>query len=428
MHLPVFRGDQTISHVYEQTTYPEWAFSAYRDGKGPDGELPHGAGATPKTCQDCHMPSADARGRQYVSKIASIQEFSNFPEAEYNLGPDDIDLPERGGFARHTLVGLNVFLTKMAQQFPAVLGIRTQDPMLNDQGLDPLLLTEQAMLDQAANRTADITIGSPKLDGHILTATVTVSSRTGHKFPSGVGFRRAFVEFEVLDAQGEVLWASGRTNGGGVIVDEHDAPIAGELWWTDDCSARLRPGARRHQPHFETIDRQDEAQVYQELVSAPPDTGEPRCGHGAPPAGELTTSFLSICAKVKDNRILPHGFLDEDARIEISKALGAGPELAQEVGPTEVGNDPDYQTGGGDSLVYSVDTSGFGSPPYRVTATLYYQATPPFFLQDRFCTSKSADTQRLYFLAGHLNLDQSEAAGWKLEVATDSQPVGEVKK
>ena len=57
-------------------------------------------------------------------------------------------------------------------------------------------------------------------DDGTLSARVTVINRVGHKFPSGVGFRRAFVEFSVLDANNKVLWASGRTNGAGVIVDE----------------------------------------------------------------------------------------------------------------------------------------------------------------------------------------------------------------
>ena len=42
--------------------------------------------------------------------------------------------------------------------------------------------------------------------------------------------------------------------------------------------------------------------------------------------------------------------------------------------------------------------------PAAVQATLYYQPTPPFYLQDRFCTSNSKDTKRLYYLAGKLNL------------------------
>ena len=53
--------------------------------------------------------------------------------------------------------------------------------------------------------------------------------------------------------------------------------------------------------------------------------------------------------------------------------------------------------------------------PAAVQATLYYQATPPFYLQDRFCTSSSKDTKRLYYVAGKLNLAGArrglEAAG-----------------
>jgi hypothetical protein len=57
-----------------------------------------------------------------------------------------------------------------------------------------------------------------------------------------------------------------------------------------------------------------------------------------------------------------------------------------------------------------------------VQATLYYQATPPFFLQDRFCTSNSADTKRLFYLAGKLQLVGTMAQDWKLRVVT-SGPV-----
>jgi hypothetical protein len=40
----------------------------------------------------------------------------------------------------------------------------------------------------------------------------------GHGFPTGVGFRRAFIELVVKDASGKVVWGSGRTNELGVIV------------------------------------------------------------------------------------------------------------------------------------------------------------------------------------------------------------------
>jgi hypothetical protein len=323
----------------------------------------------------------------------------------------------REGFARHTLVGLNVFLVKMAQQFPDVLGLRTQDPMLVSKGLDPLLFTEQAMLDQASHATAKIALSVEQKDGK-LAGTVKIDSQTGHKIPSGVGFRRAFVEFSVLDRNGNVLWASGRTNGAGMIVDDKGQPVAGEVWWKDDCSARLHPDKLEYQPHYQVIRRQDQAQIYQELVTAPPPGKHPECGPEVPARPPLTTSFLSICGRAKDNRILPSGFLPLEDRTKIALALGANADLAQDVEPYGVGDDPDYHEGGSDSLIYEVDLSELSGTPASIQATLYYQATPPYFLQDRFCTSKSEDTQRLYFLAGHLNLEGTAAESWKFDLVS----------
>lgn len=416
VHLPIFGAKgQALGFTYEQTTYPEWAFSAYRTGATAGGDpLPLGPGTLAQSCQGCHMKSADPKTGRFQSKIAGIQEYRNFPETSNTLPGKDIDLPVREGFARHTLVGLNVFLIEMAQQFPTILGIPTQDPMMVSLGLDPVLLTERAILEQASNETAKVTVTDVRADDGTLRATVTVENLVGHKLPSGVGFRRAFLAFEVLDASNKVLWASGRTNGAGAIVDERNQPIAGEYWWPNDCSARL-PGVA-FQPHYQRITAQNQAQIYQELVVSPALVADPRCGPHPAAGGQLTTSFLSICGRVKDNRLLPHGFLAEPDRLKIAEALGAQADLAREVGPDAVDNDPDYRAGGGDSLRYEVDLASLAGKPAYVKATLYSQATPPFYLQDRFCTSRSADTERLYYIAGHLDLAKSRAADWKLEV------------
>jgi hypothetical protein len=417
VHLPVMVGKDVIDHTYEQTTYPEWAFSAYRVGETPQGKLPDGAGPLAESCQSCHMPSRGDDGTPYRSKIASIQEYSSFPQSEHGLGPEDLDLAVREGFARHTLVGLNVFFLEMAQQFPDVLGIRTQDPMLVSLGVDPLILSEQAILDQASRSTAKVAVTGVAREGGVLSATVEVKNLAGHKLPSGVGFRRAFLELAVLDQDGNVLWASGRTDGAGVLVDEKGAPLPGERWWKDDCSALLHPARLVYQPHYQVIRSQGQAQVYQELVTAPPaGAGAGSCGLDAEPTPPFTTSFLSICGHVKDNRLLPEGFLPLARRVAIARALGAQDDLARESGAHGVGSDPDYVHGGGDSLLYEIDLAEVRGTPASLRATLFYQAMPPYFLQDRFCTSKSEDTQRLYFLAGHVNLDGTAGEGWKLEV------------
>lgn len=420
VHLPVLHRGEIIAHTYEQATYPEWAFSAYRTGKTVDGDLPGGAGAKAQSCQDCHMPKTNAKGKPYRSKIATIQEFSSFPQAEFTLPPEDIDLEPREGFAKHTLVGLNMFLTKMAQQFPDVLGIRTEDPMLpSRRGVDALETTERAMLEQAS-KTADIELGRIARENGTLTAEVTVRNKAGHKFPSGVAFRRAFINFEARDALGKVLWASGRTNRSGVIVDEKGEPVAGELWWTPDCKARIAPQERLHQPHHQVITEENQAQIYQEMAAKPADVDTPSCGAHAKPEGPLTSSFLSICAKVKDNRLLPHGFLPLKARGDIASALGANMHLAEDVAPVGTDGDPDFEpaeeASGQDTIRYQIPLESLDGEPAEIRASLYYQAIPPFFLQDRFCTARGPDTKRLYYLAGKLDVSEGPIKGWKLKV------------
>jgi hypothetical protein len=427
IHLPVLDNPQPgatgtpndplkpFPKIYEQATYPEWVFSAYRTGESDGQPLPLGPGKLAKSCQGCHMSDHDGKGKAYSSKIATVEEFNNYPETDYRLPAADIDLQPRAPYGRHELVGLNIFLLKMFQQFPDVLGARINNPSGLPGSVPPLVTSAQLMLDQAQNATARIEV-TPSWDAakKSLTAQVQVENKTGHKFPSGVSFRRAFVELEVLDKDGNTLWASGRTNDAGVIVDEKNLPIAGEHWWKPDCSARIPANEQKWQPHYQTITQQNQAQIYQDLSKDK--------------RGFLTTSFLNIDDEVKDNRLLPHGFLPLADRLKIARALGdttpldshMDENMAKAVESKGVNGDKDYEEGNGfDNLTYVI--SGLTGSPATVRVTLYHQSTAPYFLQDRFCVAPDGDdTRRLYFLAGHLNLDGTEADGWKLRLVQSS--------
>lgn len=504
IHLPVLYDGKIVASVFEQTTYAEWAFSDFRVGTTANfqegmGDLPSGrpaAGKLQVSCQRCHMESAPFGSQegfprelvfpnidpeaQFVSKIATIQEKSNFPRADNTLRAEDIDLERRSGFARHTLVGLNVFFMSMAKQYPEVLGIPNDsqgymppDPSGKTINVPYIDRTIQQMQFSAKNQTATIAVESSRVENDILTTKVRIRNGVGHKFPSGVGFRRAFVEFRVLDAQGNTMWGSGTTNPAGVIMDNgaspSDAqPIAGELWWDNQCHAS--PDRLAFQPHFDTgeraITRQSQAQVYQELVMAPP-AGYPlkpeipgqevvknqavdRCGTQLEsnddisvlyPGWSLTTSFLSRCAQAKDNRLLPQGYLPLEDRIAISRMFTTSPQyppgenaemladkLAKDSGASGVGNDPDYYSeagnvfGGGDLFEYAIPLADIAGTPYSVTARIYYQAIPPYYLQDRFCTASGDDRDRLYYLAGKIKLDNI-ADNWKLPIASNEAMV-----
>lgn len=422
--LPVFDGSKPFIDrktgkpkiIIEQATYPEWVFSDFRDG-----------GATPRSCQSCHMattyPGVDGT---LESKIASIQEASNMPQTENRRPMSEIDLKPRTPFARHVLVGLNVFFNKIAQQFPDILGIRIQDPMLVSRGVAPLATTYNSMIHQADNETASVAVQKVEMAEDQLKVQVEIQNLAGHKLPSGVGFRRLFVELSVLDASGQPIWVSGRTSPVGAILDEKGRPVKGEFLWKDECRPMTAAEQKDwFQPHYTNITRQDQVQIYQELVRDP--------------RGKLTTSFLSIAQDLKDNRLLPRGWNPslERAREEgLGSAKLSAEALVHDILPKlpsggggEV-KDPWYLPksqgglgGGGDTLTYTIPLPDLkGRQPATVQARLFYQAIPPYYLQDRFCTAgEKPDTSRLFFLTGHLDLSGTRAEGWKLLVVSSGK-------
>ena len=172
----------------------------------------------------------------------------------------------------------------------------------------------------------------------------TVTNKTGHRFPTGVGFRRAFLELLVIDSprdadrRGQIVWSSGQTNSLGVLVDRLGQPLATESFDTDSA------GAQSYQPHHEEIHAETQVQIYESLMC---DAQE-----------RFTTSFLHACSTRKDNRLLPRGFdkarADEDVAVK-GEALG----------------DPDF-LGGSDRVRYSVDVRN-AKGELRVEAELWYQ-------------------------------------------------------
>jgi hypothetical protein len=165
------------------------------------------------------------------------------------------------------------------------------------------------------------------------------------------------------------------------------------------------------------ITRQDEAQIYQELYRDS--------------AGQLTTSFLRRVTAVKDNRIRPRGY-DPARFLESDSPFIAA--LGEPVGDIE--RDPDYvdpSLTGADRIEYRIALSPEERElAARVTLTLYSQAIPPFYLQDRFAAASEGaarreQIERLYYLGSHLDVDaQTDDEGravlssWKLFVASVS--------
>jgi hypothetical protein len=212
------------------------------------------------------------QGRDLAFRIANNED-GLYPPVDNRAPDDEITGAIRDPFSRHTLVGINLFVMQMFEQFTSVLGVQAVDRLAPQDTALNLRTAQASSLQLARERTARLEIVSSQRDGEILDTLVRVTNLAGHKFPSGVGFRRGFLEFSVLDASQRVLWASGRTSAYGVILDRSGQPLSTEFSRT------------AWQPHYDVVDREDAVQIYEERTQ---DDG-----------GMLTTSFVSLFHTVK---------------------------------------------------------------------------------------------------------------------------------
>lgn len=299
---------------------------------------------------------------------------------------------------------LDVFLLQMFNQFSAILGVAKTDYMTSASNGNALAMDN--MVRQATNDTVDLDVAVQSVVGNVLTASVTVTNKTGHRFPSGVAFRRAFLEFLVLDGN-DIVWSSGRTNGVGVIVDGNGRPLDTEFL----------PSPDKYQHHYQTITRQDQVQIYEELLQDA--------------AHEFTTSFVHRVHEIKDNRLLPKGWRNADffkdqgqVMFQFMESTDPGGDFVDGEAPPDpdyVDQGPDFP--GRDTLKYVVTLpaglDAADSSNLSVKVVMYDQSIPPYWLNQRFNLAPDGQaTRRLYYLASHLDLAGTPIRDWKLELVS----------
>ena len=446
INLPLMdnpEADPNKPHL-EQVTYLEWLNSGYQNEVGTNSKA--------QTCQNCHMPTkytnhAGSLNIPLIQQPIAFIEDDQYPQTGNRLPDDKIKVRFRDkGFARHQLQGLNVTLLQMFRQYMSpfqsngsnilantILGVRQNDYM---SGLDDLSTAIDAFVEQARNSTAEVSVSEPVFSNQKLTADVKVTNKAGHRLPSGVGFRRAFLEFRVVDNDtGKTVWCSGCTNELGVIMkgDGNSERLASELFdvYTDGTkpatlgypAACLKtvPGVtpQHYQRHYfwdpqkntgSAITRQEQVQIYEELNL------NIECA--------MTTSFLRRDYQLKDNRLLPFGWTSTGP-LNADKTPYIPADYLHETFPVSVGGDPAYANGSGTSVVrYEIPLSAFTARNLTVTATLYYQSIPPYFLHDRFSQAPNEPaTQRLYYLTSNLQTKGTPIEDWKFLITQASQEV-----
>lgn len=272
---------EVIGELPEQMPYLEWEHSEFY------GET---------SCQDCHMP--------VVEDSVAVTGVLGVP---------------RAGVSRHAFRGGNFFMLRMLDRYRAELGVVARPAELE--------LAARRTIEHLQERAARVSVEAPRLEEGRLVAAIVVENLAGHKLPTAYPSRRSWLHVTVRDGAGAVVFESGALAGGARIVgnDNDDDP-------------------RRFEPHYETITRPGQVQVYEAIMAGPDD--------------EVTTGLLTAVRYLKDNRLLPRGFDPATASGDVAVRGGAA-------------TDDDFR-GGEDRVRYVIDT-GATEGPFSVEAVLWYQ-------------------------------------------------------
>ncbi|MBN1848928.1 MAG: hypothetical protein JW932_10120 [Deltaproteobacteria bacterium] len=295
LYTPYVNADgKVLGEFPEQTPYLEWKHSEYEKTK---------------TCQQCHMP--EANGSVVIS---------NRPRGR--------GLTARSPFNQHYFIGGNsTMLTLLAEQNEE-LGISASSKHLET--------TLARTLEQLHSDTAQLAVIDTQIKADTLNIVLQVKNLVGHKFPTGFPSRRAWIHLRVKDADGHIVFESGKPRDDGSIT-ENDADL----------------NAGAFEPHYNRISKPEQVQIYEGIMRNSD--------------GNVTYTLLRGAGYIKDNRLLPRGF--EKATSPDDIAIWG---MAT--------SDTNFQ-GGTDQVLYELDISG-KSGPYVVAAELMYQTLSFPFIRD----------------------------------------------
>ncbi len=193
------------------------------------------------------------------------------------------------------------------------------------------------------DKTAKIAIKKIERHDRRLLVAVAVSNLTGHKLPTAYPSRRTWIRLVVRDASGKIVFASGRFDRRGQIVDQAGDPLPSEQ------------AGGPVLPHFAEITSSGQVQIYQTVMEDV--------------KGEVTYSLLQGARYRKDNRLLPRGWKRDHPRASVTAPIGTS-------------EDRDF-TAGADTVLFRINAPSEHAP-YQVDASLYYQVLDARYAAELF--------------------------------------------
>lgn len=250
------------------------------------------------------------------------------------IAADYLGLQPRSPYHQHEFTGGNVFMLRMLRDFADSLDVIAETEQFDETISKTLSLLQEKTLSGELMYVASV------LDTALF--SLVLHNLAGHKFPSGYPSRRAVVEFWVVSEQGDTLFHSGALDEVYAVIGE-DEP---------------------YEPHYTEISSSDEVQIYEMVM------GDVE--------GQRTTILEQAYEPLKDNRLVPEGFLQGHATYDTVQLVG---KVLEDLDFNR--SDLGEEGSGTDRLLYKVPLNGYVGlvqAGYKV----HYQTMPPKFMEGLF--------------------------------------------
>ncbi len=302
-----------------------------------------------RLCGSCHTlftnsvhENGEYTGEVFVEQ-ALYHEWENSRYGEQNITCQSCHMPRleevikissvppfaagRQPFGQHVFTGGNYFMLNLIKDNHDALAINSGTEFL-EQTIDR---TKQML----TMKTIDLSIEEIVAERDTYFVKVSLKNKAGHKFPTGFPSRRAYLELLVSKEQ-DTLFHSGKRG----------------------TQALIQTNPDRFEPHYEIINREEQTQIYEFVMGNT--------------SGKVTTILERAHIPLKDNRIVPEGFLFTHGNYDTVKVVG------------RAAVDADYNSGLGiDRITYAIPASKIVSGA-MVRAALHYETVPESWLHELF--------------------------------------------
>jgi hypothetical protein len=292
-------GNPTGGTFVEQATYHEWLNSSYP--------------ALDKSCQKCHMPQIEEPVKIAVGYTA---------------------IPGRTPFNQHKFTGANSYMVNLIKNNKTTLGISARDVNFDE--------TLRDITDNLKNNTVNLEVSFISQASDSINFEVKLENKAGHKFPSGYPSRRAILQFVVVKENGDTLFASGKFNNAGEMLQ---TPSSG------------------YEPHHNFINSQNQSQIYEMVMGDV--------------SGNKTTVLERSSILLKDNRLVPKGFSTSHYTydtVKMDALANADSDFNKNAG---------IQGTGSDIVHFQIPLNGYVGKVHTY-ASMHYVVLPPSFLTEMF--------------------------------------------